>query len=67
MTTQTPAPAERTVDIATMEMTDGTFSYSFEIEGKFYTDHDYTTRESALEYARSKARAVFAKATGEQP
>lgn len=49
------------IEITTERDVSGSYSYSFRLNGQTFEDHDFTTREAALEEARSVAREALRK------
>ena len=47
------------IEITTGRDQDGTYFFKFVFDGKTYSDCDFTTRDRALEEARSVARQAF--------
>lgn len=47
------------IEITTGRDQDGTYFFEFDFNGKTYSDCDFTTRERALEEAKSVARQAF--------
>ena len=47
------------IEITTGRDQDGTYFFEFVFDGKTYSDCDFTTRDRALEEARSVARQAF--------
>lgn len=47
------------IDLITDKKSDDSYSFHFILNGNKYSNHDYQSRESALEDARSIARCVM--------